>query len=117
MSDPDPCCVHEHQLDAAVRDLARAHGRPEGAERIARGLPPTTTKARHEHVAGLTTAQKGAPAHGEQCCGCINRAPVLNPNDHHPRPHAWTGTRPQEHCPGCGGVRYWTGLNDTQEPQ
>ena len=50
---PDPCCVHEHQLDAAIRDLARAHGRPENAERIARGLPVTTTKARPEQ-AGLT---------------------------------------------------------------
>lgn len=58
MSDPDPCCVHETQLDAAIRDLARAHGRPVGAERVARGLPPMTNKARHEHVAGLTFTQE-----------------------------------------------------------
>lgn len=58
MSDPGPCCVHETQLDAAVRDLARAHGRPESAERVARGLPPMTdtTKARHANVAGLPIA-------------------------------------------------------------
>lgn len=58
--DPDPCCVHETLLDTAIHDLARAHGRPENAERIARGLPPTTNKARHEHVAGLTTSQEDA---------------------------------------------------------
>lgn len=55
---PDPCCAHQAQLDAAIRDLARAHGRPVGAERVARGLPPMTTKARYEHVAGLPTAQE-----------------------------------------------------------
>lgn len=38
MPDPDPCCPHETQLDAAVRDLAHAHGRPEAAERVARGM-------------------------------------------------------------------------------
>lgn len=58
MSDPDPCCDHETQLDDAVRDLARAHGRPVGAERVARGLPPTSTKARPEQ-AGLTRTPEG----------------------------------------------------------
>lgn len=59
MPDPDPCCVHETQLDDAIRDLARAHGRPVGAERVARGLPAQPpNKARHEHVAGLTFAQE-----------------------------------------------------------
>lgn len=57
--DPDPCCVHETQLDAAVRDLARAHGRPEAAERIAWGLPAQPPdKARRNTVAGLTFAQE-----------------------------------------------------------
>ena len=44
-----------------LRDaLARAHGRPVGAERIAWGLPttPTPDKARHDTVAGLTFAQE-----------------------------------------------------------
>ena len=52
---PDPCCAHATQLDQAVHALARAHGRPEAAERIARGLPVTTTKARPQQ-AGLTHA-------------------------------------------------------------
>jgi len=49
----------DHERDGLLHDLARAHGRPVGAERIARGLPvtPNTTKARPEQ-AGLTTAQE-----------------------------------------------------------
>lgn len=59
MTDPGPCCVHETQLNTAVRDLARAHGRPESAERVARGLPAQPPdKARHDHVACLTFAQE-----------------------------------------------------------
>lgn len=59
----------DHERDGFIRDLARAHGRPEAAERIAWGLPPisensdpavlgyTTTKARPQQ-AGLTRAQE-----------------------------------------------------------